>query len=173
MILSVHATFGAAVASLVPSHPVIGFGLGFASHFLLDAIPHRDYELISIEGKSEGQTKKISIIANKLKVIRDVLLASLDGLVGIFLSFLLFFNPIYPQSFLLGAIGGITPDIIVFVFLVLQHKSLGSFFLFHSSFDSQLNKKMRQKISQIVGVGLQFFTAIVLLAIVFGIKSFW
>ena len=29
MILAVHATFGAAVASLVPSHPVAGFALGF------------------------------------------------------------------------------------------------------------------------------------------------
>jgi hypothetical protein len=173
MILSVHATFGAAIASLVPSHPLIGFGLGFASHFILDAIPHRDYELISVEKGGEGKVNAINFITNKLKVIRDVSLASLDGIVGICLSFLLFFNPLYPWSFLLGAIGGLTPDIIVFMFLILQHKSLNLFFSFHSSFDSKLNKKLKQKIGQITGVGLQFFTAVVLLAIVFGIKSFW
>ena len=55
MILSVHATFGAAVASLVPAHPVAAFALGFASHLALDLIPHRDYDLVSVEVESGSQ----------------------------------------------------------------------------------------------------------------------
>jgi hypothetical protein len=39
MILSTHAIVGAAIASFLPSHPTAAFVLGFASHFVLDAIP--------------------------------------------------------------------------------------------------------------------------------------
>jgi len=39
MILSTHAIVGAAIASFLPSHPTTAFVLGFASHFVLDAIP--------------------------------------------------------------------------------------------------------------------------------------
>jgi hypothetical protein len=41
MILTTHAVVGAALASFVPSHPVTAFAMGFASHFVLDAIPRR------------------------------------------------------------------------------------------------------------------------------------
>jgi hypothetical protein len=47
MILTTHAVVGAALASFVPSHPATAFVLGFASHFVLDAIPHVDYPIKS------------------------------------------------------------------------------------------------------------------------------
>jgi hypothetical protein len=47
MILSTHAVVGAALASFVPSHPLAALVIGFASHFALDAIPHRDYPIKS------------------------------------------------------------------------------------------------------------------------------
>jgi hypothetical protein len=47
MILSTHAIAGAAIASFLPSHPTAAFVLGFASHFVLDAIPHWDYPIRS------------------------------------------------------------------------------------------------------------------------------
>ncbi len=48
MTLTTHAVVGAALASALPGHPVLGLGLAFASHFALDAIPHWDYPLRSI-----------------------------------------------------------------------------------------------------------------------------
>lgn len=173
MILSVHATFGAAVASLIPTHPVTGFALGFISHFILDAIPHRDYDLVSVDHDPDGKSQGIDVIVNKFKLIRDVLLASADGLVGLSLAFLLFFDPIYPWIFLFGALGALAPDIIVFLFLLLKHRSLQKFFDFHAYFDSPINKKLKQKIGQIAGVFLQFITVIILLAVVFGFKNLW
>ena len=47
MTLTTHAVVGAAIATSMPNHPVIGFTLAFASHFVLDAIPHWDYKLSS------------------------------------------------------------------------------------------------------------------------------
>jgi hypothetical protein len=95
MILSVHAIFGAAVASLVPTHPVLGFSLGFVSHLALDAIPHRDYDLISVESDKDREVRFIDI-EEKYKLMRDMFFVSSDALVGLFLSFLLFYNPVYP-----------------------------------------------------------------------------
>jgi hypothetical protein len=48
MILSTHAIVGAALASLMPSHPIAAFAAGFASHFVIDSTPHWDYPLKSI-----------------------------------------------------------------------------------------------------------------------------
>jgi hypothetical protein len=47
MILCSHALVGAAVASTIPSHPAAALLIGFASHFILDAIPHADYPIRS------------------------------------------------------------------------------------------------------------------------------
>jgi hypothetical protein len=44
MILSTHAVVGGAIASLMPSHPVLAFVVGVASHYAIDAIPHVDYQ---------------------------------------------------------------------------------------------------------------------------------
>jgi len=46
MILTTHAIVGAALASFLSSHPAAAFVAGFASHFVLDAIPHVDYPII-------------------------------------------------------------------------------------------------------------------------------
>ncbi len=40
MLATSHTAVGAALSALARSHPVVAFGLGVASHFALDAIPH-------------------------------------------------------------------------------------------------------------------------------------
>ena len=47
MTLATHAVVGAAAASLIPTHPFLGFIAGFVSHFAIDAIPHWEYSLAS------------------------------------------------------------------------------------------------------------------------------
>lgn len=168
MILSVHATFGAAVASLVPTHPVEAFALGFASHLALDLIPHRDYDLVSVESDSKRMPKLIETVYKKFKLIRDITLVSIDALVGLCLAFLFFFNPVYPWIFLLGAIGALLPDFLTFLYLIVKHKPLGLFFDFHAGF---IHSKVILNLNQVKGVCLQFCILAVLIAIIFGIKS--
>ena len=169
MILSVHAIFGAAVASLVPTHPVLGFTLGFASHLAIDAIPHRDYELTSVEKSINKSTATISTVRNNFKLLRDMFVVSLDAVAGICLSYLFFFDPTYPFIFLLGAIGSLIPDFLTFVYLIIKHKPFVIFYNFHSSF---VHSKLVLKLSQVGGVFLQFCTVSVLIAIIFGVRYF-
>lgn len=166
MILSVHAIFGAAVASLVPNHPVGGFILGFASHLALDAIPHKDYELISFESATNKKVSQINFIINKFKLLRDVTFVFFDALVGFCLAFLFFFNFNHPWIFFIGAFGALLPDGLTFLYLLFKHKALGHFFDFHTDF---IHYKIH--INQILGVFLQFCTVAILVAIIFGLRS--
>jgi hypothetical protein len=167
MILSVHATFGAAVASLVPSHPVLGFVLGFSSHLVLDAIPHKDYELISLETGPDKNLKTIDLIQKKFSLIRDILLVSFDAVIGFILAFMFFFNPIHPAIFFIGAFAALIPDGLTFLYLIFKHKALSHFFDFHTDF---IHYKIN--INQALGVVLQFFTIGVLIAIIKTVQYF-
>ena len=53
MTLATHAIVGAAAARLFSFHPAAAFLAAFASHFLIDAIPHWDYHLKSLRYNRE------------------------------------------------------------------------------------------------------------------------
>jgi hypothetical protein len=167
MILSVHAIFGSAVASLIPSHPVAGFVLGFASHLVLDAIPHQDYKLLSFETGPDDKLKPIDLIRQKFTLIRDFIFISFDALIGFCLAFLFFFDPAYPFIFFIGAFGALVPDGLTILYLLFKHKSLHHFFKFHTSF---IHYKIH--LNQVVGIILQFFTIGVLIAILMIVKYY-
>jgi hypothetical protein len=79
MILTTHAVVGAAIASFVPSHPATAFALGFASHFILDAIPHVDYPI-----RSRSVNPKIGApMAFDKALLQDVVTIGSDGLFGL------------------------------------------------------------------------------------------
>lgn len=170
MILSVHSIFGAMTASLVPAHPVAGFALGFVGHFVLDAIPHRDYELSSLELGSDKKYKNISVqnlINKKIKLFRDLFWLSIDVLVGLCLAFMFFYNFNYPWAFLFGVAGALLPDFIIFIYLTLWRKPLSFFNKFHSDI---VHSKFILNLGQISGVILQFFTLVILIGILFGLR---
>jgi hypothetical protein len=168
MILSVHATFGAAVASLVPNHPVMGFVLGFASHLALDAIPHQDYKLVSMETDPNQKLKTIDLIQEKFALARDVLFVSFDALVGFCLAFMFFFNPAHPTIFFIGAFGALLPDGLTFLYLLFKHKALSHFFDFHTDF---IHYKIH--LNQVLGIILQFFTIAILIGILMIAKYYY
>jgi len=170
MILTSHAVFGAAVASLVPDHPVEAFSLAFLSHFILDVIPHRDYDLLSIEPGSCGKIQIIDTLIKKFRLIRDVLLVLFDGLFGVCLSFMFFFDPVHPWIFFIGAVSSLIPDFLTFLYLIIKHKPLVLFKKFHLDY---IHSKSILKLSQPVGVVLQFCTVAVLIVLLFGIRNFF
>ena len=168
MILSVHATFGAALASLVPSHPVAGFTLGFVSHFVLDAIPHKDYELISLERRTDDKLKVIDLLHKKISLVRDILLVTLDVVVGFLLAFMFFFNPNHPYIFFMGAFAALIPDGLTFIYIIFRHKALGHFFDFHTDV---IHSKIQ--VNQVLGILLQFFTIGILIVILEVLKKYY
>ena len=166
MILSVHAVFGAAVASLVPAHPVEAFALGFVSHIVLDSVPHRDYDLISLQDDLDNKPAILNVVIKKFRLIRDGLLVSLDATVGILLAFLFFFDLAHPFIFLIGALASYIPDFLTFLFFVTKNKFLGYFYRFHTGF---FHPKI--KVNQVLGVLIQYCIVIILATVILQLKS--
>lgn len=143
MILAKHAIAGAAVASLTPNEPLIGFATGFLSHFILDAIPHWDY---SLDSKKEDENNPMNddMIINRA-FTKDLLKISFDGIVGILVSYLIFyfFLKISVVVILCGAIGAMIPDALQFVYMKWRHEPFVSLYRFHLWIhsDKKLNRK--------------------------------
>jgi hypothetical protein len=126
MILSTHAIVGAAVASLIPDHPVGAFLIGVASHFAIDAIPHWDYPLRSMFRKAAGTPLVVDT-----GLLTDFGFIALDGIAGLALAIWLFATPITIVTVILGALGGMAPDPLLFVHRLYPHEPLRTLQRFH------------------------------------------
>lgn len=103
MTLTTHAFVGAALGTLT-ANPIGGFVLGFASHFVIDSIPHGHYPLISFL-RSDDPQRPYSRRAF-FAITCDLLLA--------FALPTLFFGPsLLSPTLLLAIIGAMLPDLIV------------------------------------------------------------
>jgi hypothetical protein len=132
MTLTTHAIVGAAVASVVPTHPVLAFSLGFCSHFLVDMIPHWDYELGSFEQDEKNPLDcdmKIgrSFFVDLCKIGADFLL----GFVLVFLFFGALGNQTLDTVLFFGALGAVTPDALQFLYFKWKHQPLTALQKFH------------------------------------------
>jgi hypothetical protein len=146
MILTTHAVVGAALASFVPSHPAVAFVLGFASHFILDAIPHVDYPI-----KSRSVNPKIGApMAFDKALLQDVVTIGSDGLFGMLVSLLLFSTSANFWAVLMGAVGAMLPDPLQFAYTRWPHEPLRTLQRFHLWAHSK-----RQMNSVVLGIGTQ------------------
>ncbi|MDO8561186.1 MAG: hypothetical protein Q7R91_03145 [bacterium] len=131
MILTTHAITGVAAASLVPSHRVLAFFLAFASHFLIDAIPHWDYHLVS--KRYVGGNLMATDMPFGWDFCKDLVKIGFDFVLGLFFSFIifgLFFNLSF-WLILIGVAGGMLPDFLQFVYMKFKHEPLVSLQRFH------------------------------------------
>ena len=148
MTLTTHAVAGAAIISFMPNHALLGVCLAFGSHFLLDAIPHYDYEIKSASVNPDiGAKMKL----NK-NLFKDMIRIGFDGLFGLFISLIFFgiFAPLWIIA--LGAFFGMLPDPLQFVYAHFKHEPLVSLQRFHQWIHSKnhlLNKPVFGFISQL------------------------
>jgi len=93
MTLTTHAVVGAADCHKHADHPVIASTLAFASHFVLDAIPHWDYKLSSQKTDNVNRLNDDMIIDRNFFI--DLLKIGIDMSCGILLVLFLFtlYNP--------------------------------------------------------------------------------
>ena len=137
MVLTPHAVAGAAITSLFRLNPVTAFFAGFLSHFFLDFIPHWDYKTKSFYRDEAFPLNNDFIISSNSYI--DFVKLSLDTSLGFLLSFLFFsFGAGVPfLPILFGALGGIAPDALQFVYMKWRKEPLISLqkthLLFHSS----------------------------------------
>ena len=166
MTLTTHAVVGAALATAVPTHPVLAFGLGFCSHFLLDAIPHWDYSTNSFEEDKENPMNNDMKIGKSF--LFDLCKISLDFLLGFVLTFLFFGrlgNFSLDVTLFSGALGAVLPDALQFLYFKWRHEpaiSIQKFYLW-------IHSKKELKDEPLIGISSQivFVALIVLLQKVF------
>jgi hypothetical protein len=128
------------MASLVPGEPLLGFALGFASHFALDSIPHW----------AEGPALLRSIVKTKqnvlnthikggMNLVHDMAVVSADALLGIggavLILFYFFHVPLY--IVLLGAIAGQTPDGLQFIYWQTRTRMMDGLQIFHAAIQEE------------------------------------
>ena len=120
MTLTTHAVAGAALASLMPEHPLVGFAAGFASHFMLDAIPHWDYAILSASVNPEAGGP----VRFDRRFALDMVRIGSDATLGLALSALLIASPENATAVFWGAVGGILPDALQFAYLRFPQEPL-------------------------------------------------
>jgi hypothetical protein len=127
MILTTHAVVGAALATFLPSHPAAAFAVGFASHFVLDAIPHVDYPI-----RSRSVNPKIGApMAFDKALLQDVVTIGSDGLFGILVSLFFFSSSANFWAVLTGAVGAMLPDPLQFAYTRHPFEPLRTLQRFH------------------------------------------
>jgi hypothetical protein len=128
MILSTHAVVGGAIASLIPSHPILVAALSFASHFAVDAVPHWDYPLRSISVRPNADNWALEMNG---RLFRDLALIGFDACGGTALTLLLFASPSTIGVITLGAFAGMLPDALQMVHSLYPREPMGSLQRFH------------------------------------------
>lgn len=139
MILSTHAVVGAAIASILPTHPAEAVALAFASHYALDAIPHWDYPIrsASLDPKVGGPMRLDRAF------LHDTITIGADGLLGILAAFFLFASPQTQWVVLLGACAAMLPDALQFLHGRFPYQPLRALQRLHRWAHSQREIKTR------------------------------
>lgn len=157
MILTSHSIIGVAAASAFPSHPILAFTAALASHYIVDAIPHWDYHLLS--SKKDLKNPLNNDITVGKYFFPDLKKMSFDMLLGITLSFFVFYYIGFGVKTLpiliAGIAGGIVPDILQFAYFRFRREPFKSLYVFHYYIHSRTEKLKKHFI---VGIFLQILT---------------
>ncbi len=128
MILTPHLLIGAAIGSRLPSYGGV-FALSIILHYLLDALPHREYQ---IENLKNGLNKKFVI---------DGLKVAVDFFFGLGLVIWLTHNRPDFSFVMTGALSAALPDFLIFLFWRFDGKLLRALDRFHHQVHRPKNKK--------------------------------
>lgn len=131
MVLSTHFVLGGVIGLALHSSPATALAAGVASHFLLDTLPHWDYHLASLEGGGDAATKNMRVLSRDF--IHDLAKIGADVLIGIVGLWLLtkYLDRPATLAVWLGAVGGVLPDAMQFVYFKLRWRILFYLQSFH------------------------------------------
>ena len=162
MILATHAITGALLAQVATTHPEAAFGLGFISHFALDALPHWDYQLAS-EVKNESDPLHKEFKTGPV-FWRDLVKIGGDCLVGCLLVlgavWWLDFDPWLAGA---GLVGALVPDALQFAYAKLGWRPLKWLQAFHQA----VHTSWRLTGRPLIGLGLQISLVAILFSALF------
>lgn len=157
MTLATHIVVGAAAAKICTSHPVEAFFVGAASHFLLDAIPHWDYKIDSLSDENAGADPLHKNIRFTGAMLRDAGKVLFDAFLGFaVLAGLIFFSSKHVLGadvalMLAGALGGVMPDFLQFLYGVWKNPLLRM----HQTFHNYIHARIKLDDRPLLGVPIQ------------------
>jgi poly-gamma-glutamate synthesis protein (capsule biosynthesis protein) len=110
MTLSTHVIVASSLSVFLPQNAFLLFIFGFMSHFVLDAIPHWDYKLMSqtFHPFKEGKKSMKATVYDAIRISFDIFLG--------FIVALIFFSSSGNFLFLYAAVGSIVPDVLQFIY---------------------------------------------------------
>lgn len=114
MLETPHVMVGAAIATKIPN-PLIAIPLAFASHFVLEMVPHWNPHLNTETQKYGRPTQKSTIL-----VIIDCSLALIGG---IFIAYQALPDTAHALTILLASLASILPDLIEAPYFFLKAKN--------------------------------------------------
>jgi len=164
MILTPHAILGATLANIFPNEPALGFSLAFVSHYVLDVIPHADYD---ITGFLDKDTKTVKSIVNNIKGTLHFLCIIFDFSVAVLLCILFFVRD--GKSLIItfiGILGGVLPDF--FQFLYYKYKKQP--WIFFQMVHKKVHNLDKMEDRRLCGFLIQFFVIIFILSLYFYFK---
>ncbi len=127
MTLTTHEVVGGAIVSLMPTYPALAVCLAFASHFLLDGIPHWDYPIQSacLRPKSAAPMKYDTAL------LTDAITIGADTALGMVLALFFFATRESIVVVACGAVAAIMPDFLQFAYIRFPRQPLESLQIFH------------------------------------------
>ncbi|TAK04972.1 hypothetical protein EPO33_03180 [Patescibacteria group bacterium] len=149
MFLATHATVGAIVGRAAPD-PISAFFLAFASHFLLDIIPHGDADLY--KDYKRGNKVRLALSYTMIDAIVTAYVVVAIAQARLFDSGL---------NVAAGVVGGLLPDLLVGIFEVTKTRWLVKFHAVHFFFHNMFVNKYRD-VSFMTGVAYQLVILIFL-----------
>jgi hypothetical protein len=165
MTLTTHAVVGAAVAKIIGVNPAFGFLGGMASHYVLDSIIHWDYRLKSkcMDFEKPAEEFPVKRIFYDINFFIDLLKVGIDLALGFVLVFLFFPRPDSYMNYILlsGAVGGVLPDLLQFVYFKFKKEPFITFQKIHTWAHSQ--KKLDN--FPVLGFSLQAFIILIVIVI--------
>jgi len=158
MIGTTHAIAGAAIGSLMPTHPVAAFVFGVVSHYALDSVPHWDYPLYSVR-VHKGDCSSMTM---RRALVRDFFNVGFDLAVGVIISFMFFYNPASLIAVCAGLVGGVLPDFLQFVYACAPRTPMKYLQQFHHWIHT--SHKLRQEGKSAIGIVYQVAIVVAIIA---------
>lgn len=126
MLETPHVALGAAIATKIPN-PLISIPLAFASHFLLEVVPHWNPHL-NTETKKYGKPTKQTTIITTIDATSALLLGS-------YIAFTKGTSPAHTSTILAACLASILPDLIEapYFFLGNRNKLIKKWIMFQKS----------------------------------------
>lgn len=160
MILTTHAVVGAGLAVLAKANPVAAFGMGFLSHFLLDAIPHWEYPIQS-KGPSTNPLQADMVLGKAF--VLDMIFIGSDFALGITLGLLMLSGEnvslatIVVSPVFWGSLGAVAPDFLQFAYFKIKREPLTSLQKFHIFIHSDYRFPHKSFVGPLIQVAIIVF----------------